>query len=139
VIDKIYFTGFSSQGDGACFAGEYAYKPGAAKALKAHAPHETELHAIADALQALQRPAFYRLTASVAHSGHYYHEYCTRISVYDDATTEQEEALTDLLRRYMRWIYRRLEKEWEWLLSDAQIDETIESNAWEFHADGSLA
>ena len=48
----IYFRGFWSQGDGACFAGAYAYASNAKHAIRTHAPKDAELHRIADALQA---------------------------------------------------------------------------------------
>ena len=57
----IWFSGFASQGDGACFDGTYAYAKGAVKAIRAHAPEDKELHRIADELQAIQRRYFYRI------------------------------------------------------------------------------
>ena len=51
-IDNIYFSGFSSQGDGAQFTGSYAYSKGASKRIRQHAPEDIELHQIADNLQA---------------------------------------------------------------------------------------
>src|SRR5215831_18203056 len=45
----IYFSGFSWQGDGACFEAKYAYEKGMPRNIRAHAPQDTELHAIADA------------------------------------------------------------------------------------------
>ena len=80
-IDKIYFSGFYSQGDGACFDGSYSYKKGALTAIKAYAPLDTTLHEIARELQAIQKPAFYRLCAEVEHSGRYYHENCTEFTI----------------------------------------------------------
>lgn len=144
-IDNIYFSGFSSQGDGACFEGRYEYKKGGAKALKAHAPNDKELARIADGLQELQRKNFYRLSASVRHRGHYNHEMCTVIDVentnstYRDCNSGTEEALKDLLRDYMRWIYRQLEEEWEYLNADEQVDDNIRANEYEFEEDGARA
>lgn len=68
-IDNIYFSGFSCQGDGACLTGSYSYAKSAAKAIRAHAPLDTELHRIASELQSLQRENFYKLTASIRHRG----------------------------------------------------------------------
>jgi len=82
-IDKIYFSGFFSQGDGACFEGSYSYKKGGLKALIEYAPQDECLHGIARNLQATQRKAFYQLSANVSHRGHYYHERSTIISVSD--------------------------------------------------------
>jgi len=144
-IDRIYFSGFYSQGDGACFEGNYGYKKGGAKALKQHAPKDKELANIADGLQELQRKNFYSLSASVRHRGHYHHEMCTEFSIentrhaYGDVDSDTEESLKDLLRDFMRWIYRRLEAEWEYLNSDASVDESIEANEYDFEEDGTRA
>ena len=47
----IWFRGFSSQGDGACFESWYSYPKDAPRLIREHAPQDTELHRIADALQ----------------------------------------------------------------------------------------
>ena len=65
----IWFSGFWSQGDGACFEGRYAYAPRASRRIRDYAPQDTELHRIADALQALQRSNFYQLTAFFRQTG----------------------------------------------------------------------
>ena len=143
-IDNIYFSGFSSQGDGACFEGKYAYAKGSAKEIKDHAPQDEELHRIARDLQKLQKKNFYSLSAKVKQSGHYSHEYCTEIEVYDnlnsygDVTIETEKALSELLRDFMRWIYKQLEQDWDYLSSDEQIIETIQANEWEFDENGDM-
>ena len=59
-------------GDGACFEGRYAYAPRASRRIRDYAPEDTELHRIADALQAPQRPNFYQLTASFRQTGRHY-------------------------------------------------------------------
>jgi len=51
----IWFSGFSSQGDGACFEGKYQYKKGAAREIRAYAPRDERLAAVADQLQRIQR------------------------------------------------------------------------------------
>ena len=142
-IDKIYFSGFASQGDGACFEGSYSYAKGAVKAIKAYAPTDKTLHQIAEDLQSIQRRYFYQLSASVKHSGHYYHENCTEISVSDDrdgygwdAGIEAEDAITEALRDFMRWIYRQLESEYEYINSDEAVDESILINEYTFDEEG---
>lgn len=141
-IDDIYFSGFSSQGDGACFEGSYSYQKGGVKAIKDYAPLDTRLHQIAQDLQDIQKKSFYGLHASVKHSGHYYHENCTDISVERDdyngnaMTEDAEEAIIEALRDFMRWIYKQLEKEYDYLNSDEAIKETIEVNEYEFTAEG---
>ena len=143
-ITNIFFSGFSSQGDGACFTGEYAYKAGGLKALKEYAPQDYALHAIVKALQELQRKNFYRLSANVKHRGHYYHEMCTDIQVWSEnesmggANDDAHDGIQELLRDFMRWIYKRLESEYDYLTSEDAIKESLISNECQFNKDGSL-
>lgn len=160
-IDNIYYSGFWSQGDGACFTGYYSYEKGSVAEIKKNYPatwtdrqtgevHESkgnkELHEIAEALWTVQRKNFYKLSASISHRGHYYHELCTDITVHheDDSWyhdwrsnwADTEEEVKDALRDFMRWIYRRLEEEWEYQNSDEIVDENIIGNEYEFTEDG---
>jgi len=135
----ILFTGFSSQGDGACFEGSYSYAKGCAVALKAYAPQDEKLAQIAADLVALQKANGYKLTATVKHSGHYYHSGSTDIEVCkgdDYAPADLEQELKDILRRFMDWIYRLLESEYEYLISEESVDENIRCNEYEFEEDG---
>ena len=83
----IWFSGFSSQGDGACFETFYSYRKGAPCRIREYAPQDAELHRIADALQVTQRRNFYQLNAEASHRGRYYHEHCMAISVERDSPT----------------------------------------------------
>jgi len=144
-IDKLYFSGFSSQGDGACFEGSYSYSKGCSKEIRGYAPKDEKLHQIADTLTAIQKPRFYRLTATVKQSGHYMHKYCTDVKVYlEDGITDSyadikdDEAITDTLRDFMQWIYDQLEAEYWGLTTDEAITDTIEANEWEFDESGNM-
>lgn len=138
----IWFSGFWSQGDGACFEGSYAYAKGAAGAIRAHAPDDAELHDIADALAAVQRRNLYQLRADIRHRGRYYHEHAMAIDVERDSaggqamTGDAEEIVTEILRDLARWLYRRLEDEYEHQTSDAEIDAALEAGAFTFTEDG---
>jgi len=134
-VDRIYFSGFSSQGDGACFEGSWAAhaaKP--VKAMKEHAPKDKELHRIAAAMRAIAR-SDKSASMSVRQSGHYYHDGCTSFSV-EARTSEIEEVIIEASRDAMRWIYRRLEAEYEYLMSDEQVDESILANEYDFDEEG---
>lgn len=138
-IDNIYFSGFWSQGDGACFEGGYQYKRGALKAVMEYAPKDTELHGIVARLQEIQRRAFYGLYASCKQSGHYSHSGCMRVNVDNDSrdiSEEEEDNITDELRLFADWIYSRLEAEYEYLQSDECIDEYLAD--FEFTSEGEL-
>jgi len=109
-ISKIYFSGFSSQGDGACFEGTYQYQKGSVKSLTEYAPQDKKLHRIVTALSQLQKRNFYKLNAHIKHSGYYYHKYCTDIDIEDEQgyelgiTAEDRAELEKLLRDFMDWI-----------------------------------
>ena len=139
---RIYWTGFWSQADGACFEGSYSYAPGAASAIRVHAPQDAQLHAIADSLQRAQRRNFYQCHATIDHRGRYYHEYTMAISVERDSPTWQpmtdgaEDTVIDALRDLARWLYRQLESEYESQTSNDAVDEVIRINEWTFTEDG---
>ncbi|MEH3099683.1 antitoxin of toxin-antitoxin stability system [Sphingomonas adhaesiva] len=138
----IFFSGFWGQGDGACFEGRYGYAAGAAAAIRAHAPLDVDLHAIADALGTVQRRSFYQLRADIRHRGRYYHEHSMTIAVERDSSNGQdmtagvEETIAEALRDLARWLYRRLEAEYEYLTSDAEVDAAIVANDYSFTAAG---
>jgi hypothetical protein len=141
-IKDIHFSGFWSQGDGACFEGTYSYAKNSVKAIKEYAPKDTELHRIVRELADIQRKYFYQIYVAVKHSGHYYHSRSTEIEVelndfdYQNAPTKVHDIITELLRDFMNWIYRQLETEYEYLNSDEQVDETIKANEYTFDKDG---
>ena len=139
---QVYFSGFSFQGDGASFAGNYSYGRGASKAIRAHAPKDTELHRIADELQALQRKNFWQLHGTVRQRGRYCHEYTMSIEVERDSPTWQpptddaEDAVTEAMRDLASWLYRQLRSEYEHQTSSDAVDEIVGMNEWTFTADG---
>ena len=153
---EIWFSGFWSQGDGACFAGTYSWKA-CAKAMRDHAPKDSELHAIADTLTALSHGEGW--SASMKHRGHYYHSGCMSVDVsFDDDWYRQidsgledpqdlpqaeftagEETITQAMRDFADWIYKQLEREHDWLQADEQVDESILANEYEFTESGERA
>ena len=138
----IWLSGFWSQGDGACFEGRLSYAKAASRRIRDHAPKDEELHRIADALQAVQRRNFYQLRTQIVHRDRYYHEYCMAISVerdspiYQDMTPDAEETVIETLRDLARWLYRQLEREYEYQTSDEMIDEAIAANGYTFTETG---
>lgn len=139
----VYWSGFSSQGDGACFEGRYSYAKGATKAIRAEAPNDKVLHAIADDLQAIQRQAFYKVHARCTHRGYYYHSGCMQVEAWhcdnEYATSVDSDAVTEPLRDFANWIYRQLEAEYEWRMADEQVDDSIIANEYEFDEHGHFA
>ena len=139
----ILYSGFCSQGDGACFEGSYSYRKGSVAAVKSHAPQDQTLHAIVQGLADAQRNHFYRLEASIKHRGHYYHSGCTEIDVFDREDNyrdigDAEETIKVLLRDFMDWIYRQLEAEYDYAMSAENVDENIRINEYTFDEDGRI-
>ena len=139
----IYYSGFSSQGDGACFEGRYEYKRGALKAVKDYAGQDERLHRMVEALQEIQRKNFYQLTARCKHSGHYYHSGCMSVDVErsDDKemTADAEGTVKECLRDFADWIYKQLENDYDYRTSEEACKEAIEMNDYEFTEKGDMA
>lgn len=140
-IVDIYFSGFSSQGDGACFTGSYKYLKGSVKSVKDYAPNEQEVHRIALALQKAQQPYLYQLEATSTHYGRYNHSGCMNVevshseSLYRDIGDSEDDIRT-ALRDFADWIYKKLEDDYNYQNADDQVDESITANEYEFHEDG---
>lgn len=146
----INFSGFGSQGDGACFRGWYRYKPDAVASVRSETTDE-ELLRIATALTAAQVAC--KLTygsfvkARVTTNGRYSHSGIMSLDVefedenavepifghcYDDIDKD----LRPLISDFADWIYNQLEAESDHLSSDESIDERL-SDGVLFEKDGS--
>jgi hypothetical protein len=144
-MDAIFFSGFWSQGDGACFTGSYKYKAGWRKALRAEFGGDVlaSLERIGQELQDVQQPFLYQLEATVTHQGHYLHSGCAYVDVVnaqtgDSALDVPADAIQDALRGFMDLIYRWLENEYQYRTSEEVIAETIRANEYEFTEAGSI-
>ena len=158
----IYWSGFCSQGDGACFEGRYTFRPEAIAEIRQHAGQDTILHDIADELHRLSNPS--RLTfcggaitlvdhewqeepqssalyAKMTHSGHYYHSGCMDVEVsysegMEDPPIETANAVTEQMRAFADWIYKHLEAENEYQNSDEAVDDML--SEYTFDEDGEI-
>ena len=134
----IWFSGFCSQGDGACFEGRWHWQPATARRVREYAPQDRELHRITDALQAVQKRNFWQLQAEIRHRGRYCHPYSMDITVTRDSPTGQamtagaETVVCDALRDLAFWLYSQLENEYDWLTSDDAVDEALLINGYTF-------
>jgi hypothetical protein len=139
-IDRIYYSGFWSQGDGACFDGVYRYKKQAVEAIKQYAPQDTELHQIALDLQKIQSKYFYSLKAICKQHGRYCHSdsMCINVDTSRDFSdvSGAEDDMEQALRAFADWIYRSLEQAYDDGTSEGQIEEFFDSNETEFTEDG---
>lgn len=144
----IQFSGFSSQGDGACFTGDWAAKRVDMAKLVEHAPEDKTLHNICAELSAiaLQYPD---MTAAVTRaSSSYCHAYTMSLDSVECDTTEDHEwtlamaaadaVLLACARNAAHWIYKQLEEEYDCLTSDEAIVEGIEANEYDFDEAGNV-
>jgi hypothetical protein len=147
-IDKIYYSGFNSQGDGACFTGTWRADNVKVGKAKEYAPTDEELHKIAKIYEELaeKHPV---TSMSVKHSGRYCHENCTEFDAFDGGFYELEMGNDEMVKNEesknifietskdaMRWIYKNLEREWDFQNSDETIDENIKANFYTFTESG---
>ena len=145
----ICWSGFSSQGDGLSFAGSYSHSPNSPAKIRSEFPTDTALHAIADGLDAIQNGykllTGHRLTARITQdSNQYMHSRTMSVSVEDhEAEFGDEEIdiqvdakILELMRKFADWIYRGLEAEYDYRLSDENIDERIGDGEYEFDENG---
>jgi hypothetical protein len=149
-VDKIYYSGFSFQGDGACFTGSFYASDydgegtNAIQAMLVDRPTDKKLARCAAELERILL-ACPGLSASIEHVGRYSHENSTRFSIDlgDEETpsgdTSHEDAFEEVSRDLMRWIYKNLEAEYEFASADEQVDEHIRCNEYEFTEDGGPA
>jgi hypothetical protein len=143
-VDSVYFSGFWSQGDGACFVGSLD------NALTYLDHHHQDQFPMVRKLLELGGGVYVRCR----HSGRHWHQYCTEFSTeadpfhncvesrseLQDAVVEQwqdlldkemsdfEEAVIDQWRTYMADLYHRLEEEYDHLTSDDAVWESIVAN-----------
>jgi predicted component of type VI protein secretion system len=142
-IDQISFSGFSSQGDGASFTGRYKYEPEALPQVKEHAPLDTELHKIVEDLEALQGDYCHGLSAAITRDRTLYaHEGTMNFEITGDHIEDFEpdyvceNRLEEIFKDYARWIYRQLNKQYDYEMSDDAVLEDLQANEYEFLENG---
>ena len=144
-VERMYFSGFCSQGDGACFEGEF---------------DDVQLF-IDSHFKPDEYPMIRKLldeggsvVINCNHSGRYYHENCTRFSIdadelrycmnmptefHEQVVAGMDEELSmevgdfetasiEIFKSYMRDLYRRLEAEYDYLTSDEAVAEAVIAN-----------
>jgi len=146
-VPSIYWSASCRQGDGASFEGVYRYAKGASAKIRRYAPEDTELHRIADTLQAAQKARFYSLRAHISRgylSNFYRHSGTMSVDVFDARDDyrdigEAEAVIQDEMRAFADWIYGQVLAQTKYLNSDESVEESIHANEYEFYEAGSCA
>ena len=132
-IENIFFSGFYSQGDGACFIGDFSYKKGFLQKIKDYVPHDLELIEIAKKLQLAHRKSFYRASGAIMHNSRYM--YAESINLQLDDEYNLENSYDDFYHVFVdlgNYIYEKLEAEHNYLQSDECISQDLINNEVEF-------
>lgn len=168
VIDKMNFTGFYSQGDGACWEGQIDV----ATWLKTH----TEDSIARDAWCALIAEEFCNKHFSIHFRGHYSHSntmtcvgwdwvdengeedylYLTQPSIFQGMhykdlhnlirstnfpytnPNDIEQAGFESAKDYADELYKQLREEYEYIMSDENLIEMCDINDWKFNNEGEM-
>jgi hypothetical protein len=148
---NIWYSIGGCQGDGACFEGTYSHNgDSCAKIREIFGEDSTaEPVRIADELNALQVARIIKgdptYSATIGKTDHHYcHERTVDIEVeWDDGsddtvdTIEQDcNTIIELMRDLMRYLYRQLCDQRDYLYSDEAVDESILANEYMFDEDG---
>lgn len=132
---KIYWSLAYSQSDYLAFEGWYRYAKGAVKAMKAET-NDPELIRIAEALQAAQRPYFYRLEAFMTTKRDYM---IVEVEDREDNYREiPDKDVEEAMRDFAHWMFKQLQNEYEYHNSDEYIKETCDANDYEFDNKGRI-
>lgn len=139
----IQYSVGGSQGDGASVTGSYTFVKGVNKAIKEHVPSMRLLIRIAAQLTEIQKRNGYKLEAGFSAGNGAYGHLHTRVSgCYrsddKDATADAHDQVETAIKLFASWIHQQLQNEYDYQQADAQVDELIEANDYEFEANGSF-
>ena len=138
---RILYSGFSSQGVGACYEGTYAANKDAPKLIREYAPQDEVLHRLADALDEIQKANNYDVAATCWHTDpHYYHCYTMGVDVTlsngePSGVEGTAEKVVGVMRHFANWIYKQLNDEYDHEQSNEYVDECMADDQ-EFYEDG---
>lgn len=131
-----YFSGFHSQGDGACFSARFSRNKRCLDKVKSLRVDKK----ILDIVEQIQSEIPLHEEYKIKHSGRYSHEYCTNVYYLGDNNKAEQidERFLDLSRELMKILYKSLNEEYDYLTSSEAIIEYIKANDYEFTEDGIL-
>jgi hypothetical protein len=140
-IKDIYFSGFENW-EKICFTGSYHFIPSAQFKVRQFHANDLELRSLADRLFEAQND--FNLSCTVRHSGSYNHDGCTEFTWSTDANgwwlSDFEDALAEemkeVLRSFMKWMYRKLEEDYTYQTSDEAMVELCSEHDFEFFENG---
>jgi hypothetical protein len=144
--DEPKFTGFYCQGDGASFTGTWMYNADWSRQLEDYDPAEYEPYDIGECLEGIALE-YNHVWLHLDRSPHTRHFHDKTVTITDNEClasgggvtaipADTQEQLLYQLRRLMRWYYRRLEAEHDYITSDEAVTKTLLDYKLEFLANG---
>lgn len=153
-LKKIYFSGFFHQGQGSTYTASVNIKKllrgVKSMAWKEYVP-KTELdfpvinidRRILDLIQrdiidtwAKVEPTNRETSINVLTDLNFSYNRCRNYNCIESELTRLEEDITEVCEELNHFLFAALQKEYEYLTSDAAVTETIEANGYSFTADG---
>jgi len=137
---KIYFRGFSSQGDGLCFVGAYVHRRDMLSAIKEHTPQDTTLHNIAERLIAMQVCAKLESGGEIQmtiDSSSRYMAITVEVNLVCDGTIDdrhiahEERIAVKAMEDLASWMYRQIEGQYNYFFSNEYIDEQLDDQLFD--------
>lgn len=118
----IYWSGFSSQGDGASFKAQYRFAENSPAKIREEFGRDETLWQIADDLAELQAENENCLTAKIDQRGKYVHSRTMYVDWAEredgaDVPAGAEEELERIMRAFANWIYDGLRQEYDYRMS----------------------
>jgi len=150
-VEKMYFSGFWSQGDGAMFEGEincnikYRLEEIKDKEMKSSRKNW-------DRVMKLIKDGFITFNGNFHHVGRYYHrksyedtlgydfecDYGLNLSNIEDVIDDMLNCIREIYEEHCMVLYRNLNEDYDYYTSDEAVSETIKENDYEFTKDGEL-
>jgi len=136
-VENVFFSGFSSQSDGASFAGSYRFTPDGLENFRANTaapdliPLMEEIHALGSAGAARDGNEGEFSVIITKWRGRYCHENTMEFEFHQEPKDKTPWIIA--FRKLAKWVYAQLETEYKWLTSDEGIAESFRSNevVWE--------
>lgn len=141
-VDRIRYSGFGNQGDGASFTGTVTAQDGIRLEAEKDYPQDLYYIQTAEELEEAMCSLPPGTTIHISTNSRYFHEHSVTFDFEFDedelekwnlANEDKEKAMKyarKVLRDLMKWIYQQIEREYDYLTSREWAIEVLSQNVW---------